>query len=156
MIRNPFKFSHLYFYKGFSLKKKLLKVNIWHFSQFGTISLFKNIKNTCRGVLFLVKLQVLHSASPEVFLTFLNEASCPKSQTKFICVKKKRYALCILSIVFFEQKIHLVKYARERVFSNPYFLVLQILFLIGDNTGQRRPVFSHILHRGQHLNQIFC
>ena len=50
---------------------------------------------TCRGVLFLVKVQVLHDTPPEVFLTLLNEANCPKSQAKITCVKRELHALCI-------------------------------------------------------------
>ena len=74
-------------------------------------------------MLFLVKLQVLQNAPPEMFLTLLNEANCPKSQEKITCVKKKLHALCPSSIAIPERKIHGVKYARIRAFSNPYFPV---------------------------------
>ena len=68
-----------------------------------------------------MKLQMLHNTPTEVFLTVLNEAYCPKSQEKITCVKRKLHALCILSIAVPEHKIHGVKYARMRVFSNQYF-----------------------------------
>ena len=74
-------------------------------------------------MLFLVKLQVLHNTPPEVFLMLLNEANCPKSQEKIACVKRKLHALCISSIANPKHTIHGVKYARIRVFSNPYFPV---------------------------------
>ena len=74
-------------------------------------------------MLFLVKLQVLHNTTSEVFFTLLNETSCPKSQEEILFVKRKLYALCISSIATPERKIHGVKYARIRVFSNPYFVV---------------------------------
>ena len=57
-----------------SLKEKenLLKANVCRVSRFGTISLIsKPYKNTCRGVLFFLKLQVLHNTLSEVFLTLL-------------------------------------------------------------------------------------
>ena len=132
-----------------SLRKSSSKQIYGVFCDQGLLISFKNIKNTCRGVLFLGKLQVLHNTPPKVFLTFLNEANCPKSQTKIICIKRKLYALCTLSVAAsFEQKTHCVKYVRIRIFSNPYFL-------IQENMRQRRPVFSHILNHGQHVNQTF-
>ena len=82
------------------------------YSQFKNLLSFKKIKNTCRGVLFLVKLQVLHNTPPEVFLTFLNHM-----------FKKETLWTMHSSIAIIEQKIHCVKYARIRVFSNPYFPV---------------------------------
>ena len=57
-----------------SLKEKenLLKANVCRVSRLGTISLIsKQYKNTCRGVLFFLKLQVLHNTPSEVFLTLL-------------------------------------------------------------------------------------
>ena len=121
------------------------------FRDLGRLVSFKNIKNTCRGVLFLVKLQVLHNTPPEVFLTLLNEDNCPKSQAKITCVKWTMHmhspfshALCISSIAIPEQKIHGVKYARIQVFSNPYFPVYGKI----RDTSETEPVFSHILHRG--------
>ena len=74
-------------------------------------------------MLFVVKLQVLHNTSPEVFLTLLNEAYCPKLEEKIPCVKRKLHARCISSTAIPKNKIHGVKYARIRVFSDPYFLV---------------------------------
>ena len=72
---------------------------------------------------FLVKLQVFHNTSPEVFLTLLNEANCLKSQEKITYVKRKLHALSSSSIAIPEHKIDDVKFARIRVFSNPYFAV---------------------------------
>ena len=114
------------------------------FRNLGRLFSFKNIKNNCRGVLFLLKLQVLHNTPPEVFLTLLNEANCPKSQVKVTRVKRKLHAICISSIAIPEQKIHGVKYARIRVFSNPYIPVYGKI----RDTSETEPVFSHILHRG--------
>ena len=74
-------------------------------------------------MLLLVKLQVLHNTTPEVFLTLPDETSCPKSQEEILFVKRRLYALCISSIAIPEHKIHGVKYARIWVFSNPYFPV---------------------------------
>ena len=62
-------------------EEKLLKANIWRVSRFWTISLiYKQCQNTCRGLLFLVKLPVLHNTPPDVFFTLLNETNCPKLQ----------------------------------------------------------------------------
>ena len=60
-----------------------------------------------------------------MFLTFLNEVNCPKSQAKVTFVKRKLHALCILSIAIPKQNIDGVTYARIRVFPNPYFPVYE-------------------------------
>ena len=73
MIRTHPSF-HISIFIMVSLKEKenLLKANICRVSRFGTISLIsKQYKNTCRGVLFFLKLQVLHNTPSEVFLTLL-------------------------------------------------------------------------------------
>ena len=102
-------------------------------------------------MLFLVKLGIIHNTPPGVFLTFLNEANCPKSQTKITRVKRKLYALCISSIAIFEQRIQYAKYAGIRFSLTRIFLCngkIVNSVLIRENTGHRKPVFSHILHRG--------
>ena len=93
------------------------------FGDLGRLVSFENNIKACRGVLFLVKLQVLHNTSPEVFLNLLNEVYCPKSEEKIPCVKRKLHALCISSITIPEPKIHGVKYTSIWVFSDPYFPV---------------------------------
>ena len=65
---------------------------------------------------------MLHNTLPEVFLTLLNEANCPKSHAKITCVRRKLNVLCISSIAIPEKKINDVKYA---LFSNPYFLYMR-------------------------------
>ena len=84
---------------------------------------FKNMKKHLQRSAILLKLQVLRNTPPEVFLTLLNEANCPKPQAKTTFVKRKLHAVCISSVAIPERKIHGVKYARIRVFSNPYFPV---------------------------------
>ena len=83
------------------------------FRDLGQLSSFKNIKNTFRRVLFLVKLQVL----------LLNKANSPKSQAKITSVKRKPHALRTSAIAISEQNIHGVKYARTLLSSNPCFPV---------------------------------
>ena len=61
----------------------------------------------------------------KVFFTLLNEANCPKSQEKITCVKRKLHGLCISSIGIPKHKIRGVKYARIRLFCNPYFPVYE-------------------------------
>ena len=90
-----------------------------------------------------------------MFLTFFNEANCPKSQTKITCVKRKLYVLSTLSIGIFKQKIHCVKYPRIRVSPTCIFLQKDKIVdsvIIWAYMGQRQAIFSHILHHGLHVN----
>ena len=93
------------------------------FRDLGRLASFENnIKNLQRSAI-CSKVAGVNNTSPEVFLTLLNEAYCPKSEEKIPCVKRKLHALCISSTAIPEHKIHGVKYARIWVFSDPYFPV---------------------------------
>ena len=54
----------------------------------------------------------------------------------------KNTNLPFLEFAYYE--VYCVKYARIRVFSDPYFPDV----LVRENTGQRKPVFCHILRKG--------
>ena len=131
MIRNSSKFSYFYLYNDLLKKKGSSWKQIY--GVFGNLGQLVSFKNICRGVLFLFQLQVLNNALPEVFLTVLSEAYCPKLQAKITRVKRKYHALWISSIASLKKRFtvqnireyrfsltRIILYGKIRLRENPY------------------------------------
>ena len=65
-------------------------------------------------------------------------------------------ATLLQSIKLLPPNYHRIKYARERVFTSAYFPCrddIKDSVLLRENTGQRKPVFLHILYMQGHFGQ---
>ena len=69
------------------------------------------------------------------------------SLSENFCERTKRMISCTIKLL--PTNYHRIKYVRERVFTSAYFPCrddIKDSVLLRENTGQRKPVFSHILY----------